>query len=108
MPDLVVACALACVHSTILSILILREFVKRGPGSFFGLGACRVIKVKVPELMKAKGYNATDLMRHANIAYGTAGSPLRDFPRGADCDCFRANSLAEGRTPGEKYLLGAG
>ena len=72
MPDLVVACALACVHSTILSILILREFVKRSPGPFFGLGACRVIKVKVPELMKAKGYNATDLMRHANIAYGTA------------------------------------
>ncbi len=31
-----------------------------------------MIKVKVPELMKAKGYNATDLMRHANIAYGTA------------------------------------
>lgn len=31
-----------------------------------------MIKVKVPELMKAKGYNATDLMRKANIAYGTA------------------------------------
>lgn len=31
-----------------------------------------MIKLKVPELMKAKGYNATDLMRHANIAYGTA------------------------------------
>lgn len=31
-----------------------------------------MIKVKVPELMKSKGYNATDLMRHANIAYGTA------------------------------------
>jgi len=31
-----------------------------------------VIKVKVPELMKQKGYNATDLMRKANIAYGTA------------------------------------
>ena len=31
-----------------------------------------MIKVKVPELMKQKGYNATDLMRKANIAYGTA------------------------------------
>ena len=31
-----------------------------------------MIKVKVPELMKAKGYNASDLMRKANIAYGTA------------------------------------
>ena len=31
-----------------------------------------MIKVKVPELMKAKGCNATDLMRYANIAYGTA------------------------------------
>jgi DNA-binding Xre family transcriptional regulator len=31
-----------------------------------------MIKVKVPELMKEKGYNATDLMRKANIAYGTA------------------------------------
>lgn len=31
-----------------------------------------MIKLKVPELMNAKGYNATDLMRHANIAYGTA------------------------------------
>jgi len=31
-----------------------------------------VIKVKVPELMKRKGLNATDLMRKANIAYGTA------------------------------------
>ena len=31
-----------------------------------------MIKVKVPQLMKEKGYNATDLMRKANIAYGTA------------------------------------
>ena len=31
-----------------------------------------MIKLKVPELMKAKDCNATDLMRHANIAYGTA------------------------------------
>lgn len=31
-----------------------------------------MIKVKVPELMKEKGYNATDLMRKADIAYGTA------------------------------------
>lgn len=31
-----------------------------------------MIKVKVPELLKAKGWNATDLMRKANIAYGTA------------------------------------
>ena len=31
-----------------------------------------MIKVKVPELMKQRGYNATDLMRKADIAYGTA------------------------------------
>jgi DNA-binding Xre family transcriptional regulator len=31
-----------------------------------------VIKVKVPELMKERGVNATDLMRKANIAYATA------------------------------------
>jgi len=31
-----------------------------------------VIKVKVPELMKQKGWNATDLMRKGNIAYATA------------------------------------
>ena len=31
-----------------------------------------MIKVKVPELMNKKGLNAADLMRKANIAYGTA------------------------------------
>lgn len=31
-----------------------------------------MIKVKVPELMTRKGYNASDLMRKANLAYGTA------------------------------------
>ena len=31
-----------------------------------------MIKVKVPELMEKRGINATDLMRKANIAYGTA------------------------------------
>jgi DNA-binding Xre family transcriptional regulator len=31
-----------------------------------------VIKVKVPELMRKKGLNVTDLMRRANIAYPTA------------------------------------
>jgi putative transcriptional regulator len=31
-----------------------------------------VIKVKVPELLKQRGLNATDLMRKANIAYATA------------------------------------
>jgi putative transcriptional regulator len=31
-----------------------------------------VIKVKVPDLMKQKGYNVSDLMRKANIAYKTA------------------------------------
>jgi DNA-binding Xre family transcriptional regulator len=31
-----------------------------------------VIKVKVPELLKQRGMNATDLMRKANIAYATA------------------------------------
>jgi DNA-binding Xre family transcriptional regulator len=31
-----------------------------------------MIKVKVPELLKEQGMNATDLMRHGNIAYATA------------------------------------
>ena len=31
-----------------------------------------MIKVKVPDLMKKKGYNVSDLMRNANIAYKTA------------------------------------
>ena len=31
-----------------------------------------MIKVKVPELLKQRGMNATDLMRKANIAYATA------------------------------------
>jgi DNA-binding Xre family transcriptional regulator len=31
-----------------------------------------VIKVKVPELLKQRNLNATDLMRKANIAYATA------------------------------------
>jgi DNA-binding Xre family transcriptional regulator len=31
-----------------------------------------VIKVKVPELLKKHNLNATDLMRQANISYGTA------------------------------------
>ena len=31
-----------------------------------------MIKLKVPELLKKKGWNATDLMRKGNIAYGTA------------------------------------
>ena len=31
-----------------------------------------MIKVKVPELLKQRNLNATDLMRKANIAYATA------------------------------------
>lgn len=31
-----------------------------------------MIKVKIPNLMKKRGMNATDLMRRANIAYVTA------------------------------------
>ena len=31
-----------------------------------------MIKVKVPELLKQRDLNATDLMRKANIAYATA------------------------------------
>jgi DNA-binding Xre family transcriptional regulator len=31
-----------------------------------------VIKVKVPELLKKQGMNATDMSRKANIAYATA------------------------------------
>ena len=31
-----------------------------------------MITVKVPELMNAKGWNVSDLMRKANVAYKTA------------------------------------
>ena len=31
-----------------------------------------MIKIKVPELLKQRNLNATDLMRKANIAYATA------------------------------------
>lgn len=31
-----------------------------------------MIKVRVPDLMKEHGFNAADLMREANLAYGTA------------------------------------
>ena len=31
-----------------------------------------MIRVKVPELMEGKGWNASDLMRKANLAYRTA------------------------------------
>ena len=31
-----------------------------------------MIKVRVPELLKERGLNAADLMREANLAYGTA------------------------------------
>ena len=31
-----------------------------------------MIKIKVPELLKKHGMNATDLFRQGNIAYGTA------------------------------------
>ena len=31
-----------------------------------------MVKIKVPELLKKKDWNATDLMRKANIAYRTA------------------------------------
>lgn len=31
-----------------------------------------MIKVRVPELLKERNLNATDLMRKANLAYGTA------------------------------------
>ena len=33
-----------------------------------------MVKVKVPELLKERGLNATDLMHKANIAYATAYS----------------------------------
>lgn len=48
------------------------RFLSSATAHNFELGVCRVIKIKVPELMQAKGYNATDLMRKADIAYGTA------------------------------------
>ncbi len=31
-----------------------------------------MIKIKVPELMKKKGWNVSDLMRNAGVAYTTA------------------------------------
>lgn len=31
-----------------------------------------MIKIKVPELMNAKGWNISDLMRKANVSYKTA------------------------------------
>jgi putative transcriptional regulator len=31
-----------------------------------------MIKIKVPELMNKKGWNVSDLMRKANVAYPTA------------------------------------
>ena len=54
-----------------------------------------MIKVKVPELLKERGLNATDLMRKANIAYATAyrlskgeGTAISFDVLGALCEFF--------------------
>jgi putative transcriptional regulator len=39
-----------------------------------------MIKVNVLELMNAKGWNITDLMRKANIAYSTAHHLVKGSP----------------------------
>jgi len=50
-----------------------------------------VIKVKVPELLKKHDLNATDLMRQANIAYGTAHKLSKGNGKGISFDVL--NSL---------------
>lgn len=52
-----------------------------------------MIKLKVPELMNAKGWNASDLMRKGNVAYKTA---LRLSKGKGDSISFEVlNSLCE-------------
>ena len=50
-----------------------------------------MIKVKVPELLKKHDLNATDLMRQANIAYGTAHKLSKGNGKGISFDVL--NSL---------------
>jgi putative transcriptional regulator len=52
-----------------------------------------MIKVKVADLMEVKGWNVSDLMRKANIAYTTAN---RLYRGGGDAISFDVlNSLCE-------------
>jgi DNA-binding Xre family transcriptional regulator len=52
-----------------------------------------VIKIKISALIKKKGWNATDLMRKANIAYATALRLSKDDGDGITFDVL--NSLCE-------------
>ena len=45
-----------------------------------------VIRVKVPELLEKHQINATDLMRQANIAYGTAFKLAKGKGKGISFD----------------------
>jgi len=52
-----------------------------------------VIKIKISVLLKKKGWNATDLMRKANIAYATALRLSKDDGDGITFEVL--NSLCE-------------
>jgi DNA-binding Xre family transcriptional regulator len=52
-----------------------------------------VIKLKVPELLKKHNLNATDLMRQANIAYGTAFKLAKGNGKGISFEVL--NTLCE-------------
>ena len=52
-----------------------------------------MIKIKISALLKKKGWNATDLMRKANIAYATALRLSKDDGDGITFEVL--NSLCE-------------
>ena len=52
-----------------------------------------MIKLKVPELLKKHNLNATDLMRQANIAYGTAFKLAKGNGKGISFEVL--NTLCE-------------
>ncbi len=52
-----------------------------------------MIKLKVPELLQQHDLNATDLMRKANIAYGTAFKLAKGNGKGISFDIL--NTLCE-------------
>lgn len=52
-----------------------------------------MIKIKISVLLKKKGWNATDLMRKANIAYATALRLSKDDGDGITFEVL--NSLCE-------------
>ncbi len=49
-----------------------------------------MIKLKVPELLEKHNLNATDLMRQANIAYGTAFKLAKGNGKGMSFDVLNA------------------